>query len=102
MNFDMMPSMTCIESFFIFNYASCIANLLPLFIRTIAGFLILSCLWEHALKRSLGIIRKSRVSYSGPGFLSSATWSSLPKKHYNVLINQSTISAFEIIKNVSA
>ena len=31
------------------------------------------------------IIRKSRVSYPVPGFLSSATWPSLPKKHYNGL-----------------
>ena len=46
---------------------------------------VLNCLWENALKRSPGIIRKSRVSYPGPGFLSSATWSSLPKKHYNGL-----------------
>ena len=28
----------------------------------------------HALKRSPGINRKSRVLYPGPGFLSSATW----------------------------
>ena len=40
-----------------------------------------NCLWGNALKRSPGIIRKSRVSYPGPGFLSSATWPSLPKKH---------------------
>ena len=44
-----------------------------------------NCLWGNALKRSPGIIRKSRVSYPGPGFLSSATWLSLPKKHYNGL-----------------
>ena len=44
-----------------------------------------NCLWGHALKRSHGIIRKSRVSYPGPGFLSSSTWPSLPKKHYNGL-----------------
>ena len=44
-----------------------------------------NCLWGYALKRSPGIIRKSRVSYPGPGFLSSATWPSLPKKHYNGL-----------------
>ena len=44
-----------------------------------------NCLWGNALKRSPGIIRKSRVSYPGPGFLSSATWFSLPKKHYNGL-----------------
>ena len=52
-----------------------------------------NCLWGNALKRSPGIIRKSRVSYPGPGFLSSATWPSLPKKHYNGLnlnLNQST------------
>ena len=44
-----------------------------------------NCLWGNALKRSPGIIRKSRVLYPGPGFLSSATWPSLPKKHYNGL-----------------
>ena len=44
-----------------------------------------NCLWGNALKRSPGIIRKSRVSYPGPGFLSSATWHLLPKKHYNGL-----------------
>ena len=44
-----------------------------------------NCLWGNALKRSPGIIRKSRVSYPGPGFLSSATWPWLPKKHYNGL-----------------
>ena len=44
-----------------------------------------NCLWGHALKRSPGINRKSRVSYPGPGFLSSATWPLLPKKHYNGL-----------------
>ena len=37
-----------------------------------------NCLWGNALKRYPGIIRKSRVSYPGPGFLSSATWPSLP------------------------
>ena len=44
-----------------------------------------NCLWGNALKRSPGIIRKSRVSYPGPEFLSSATWPSLAKKHYNGL-----------------
>ena len=44
-----------------------------------------NCLWGNALKRSPGIIRKSWVSYPGPGFLSSATWPMLPKKHYNGL-----------------
>ena len=51
-----------------------------------------NCLWGNALKRSPGIIRKSRVSYPGPGFLSSATWPSLPKKHYNGL-NQTKLKA---------
>ena len=41
-----------------------------------------TCPWGHALQRSPGINRKSRVSYPGPGFLSSAAWPSLPKKHY--------------------
>ena len=44
-----------------------------------------NCLWGHALKRSPGINRKSRVSYPGPGFLSSATLPSLSNKHYNGL-----------------
>ena len=45
-----------------------------------------NCLWGHVLKISPGIIRKRRVSYPVPGYLSSATW---PKKHYNGLINHS-------------
>ena len=44
-----------------------------------------NCLWGHTLKRSPWINRKSRVSYPGPGFLASATWPSLPKKHCNGL-----------------
>ena len=44
-----------------------------------------NCLWGNALERSPGIIRKSRVLCPGPGFLSSATWPSLPKMHYNGL-----------------
>ena len=44
-----------------------------------------SCLWGNTLKKSPRIIRKSRVLYPVPGFLSSATWLSLPKKHYNGL-----------------
>ena len=50
-----------------------------------------NCLWGNALKKSPGIIRKSRVSYPGPGFLSSATWPVLPKKHYNGL-NQTKLN----------
>ena len=46
---------------------------------------VLNCLWGHALKRSPVINRKSRVLYPGPGVLSSAIWSSLPKKHYKRL-----------------
>ena len=52
---------------------------------------VLNCLWGNALKRSPGIIRKSRVSYPVPGFISSATWLSLPKKHYNGLNQTDTI-----------
>ena len=44
----------------------------------------------HLKDLRTGINRKSRVSYPGPGFLSSATWPSLPRKHYNGLINNST------------
>ena len=50
-----------------------------------------NCLRGNALKRSPGIIRKSRVSYPGSGFLSNATWPSLPKKQYNGL-NQTIMS----------
>ena len=46
---------------------------------------VLNCLWGNALERSPGVIRNSRVSYPVPGFLSSATWPSLPKKPYNGL-----------------
>ena len=49
------------------------------------------CLWRHTLKRSHGINRMSRVLYPGPGFLSIARWPSVPKKHSNGLINQSSI-----------
>ena len=55
-----------------------------------------NCLWGNALKRSPGIIRKSRVSYPGPGFLSSATWPSLPKKHYNGLNISNYIIQFSL------
>ena len=54
-----------------------------------------NCLWGNALKRSPGIIRKSRVSYPVPGFLSSATWPSLPKKHYNGLNQTKPIQTLE-------
>ena len=66
---------------------------LPLFLFDSAARLskrsgsVWNCLWGHALKRSPGINRKSMVLYPRPGFLSSATWPLLPKKHYNVLIN---------------
>ena len=42
-----------------------------------------NCLWGNALKKSPGISRKSRVSYPCPGFLSSAIWPLLPKKHFH-------------------
>ena len=47
-----------------------------------------TCLWDHALKRSPGINRKSRVLCPGPGFLSSATLPSMPKEHFNGLIDR--------------
>ena len=65
-----------------------------------------NCLWGNALKRSPGIIRKSRVSYPGPGFLSSATWPSLPKKHCNGLnqtkpnLNRTSVNALIAIINI--
>ena len=46
----------------------------------------LNCLWGGALKRSPGIIRKSRILYPGPGYLSSASWPLLPKPNFPVLI----------------
>ena len=58
-----------------------------------------NCLWGNALKRSPGIIRKSRVLYPGPGFLSSATWPSLPKKHYNGLNQTKPNMWFHIFEN---
>ena len=51
-----------------------------------------NCLLGHALKRSPGIIRKRRVSYPGPGFLSSASWPSLLKKHYNGLNQKKSLN----------
>ena len=70
-----------------------------------------NCLWGNALKRSPGIIRKSRVSYPGPGFLSSATWPLLPKKHYNglnqtkpkhfITFNTSHISNYQVFDGLS-
>ena len=59
-----------------------------------------NCLRGNALKRSPGIIRKSRVSYPGPGFLSSATWPSLPKKHYNGLNQRLNINARYFLKDL--
>ena len=56
-----------------------------MYIKGIRPGSVWNCLWGHALKRSPGTNRKSRVSYPGPVFLSSATWPSLPKKHYNGL-----------------
>ena len=58
---------------------------------------MLVSLLRNALKRSPGIIRKSRVSYPGPGFLSSATWPSLPKKHYNGLNQIKPNVSFEFV-----
>ena len=59
-----------------------------------------NCLRGHALKRSPGIIRKSMVSYPGPGFLSSATWPLLPKKHLNGLINQSINQSIILTRHI--
>ena len=65
-----------------------------------------NCLWEHALKRFPGINRKSRALHSGPGFLASAIWYSMPKKHYNGLINQSINQNYCLVcatkRNISA
>ena len=38
-----------------------------------------NCLWRHALIKSPGINRNSRVLYPGSGILSSATWPLIPK-----------------------
>ena len=42
------------------------------------------------LKRSPGINRKIRILYPDPGFLSSTTWPSMPKKQHNGLIIELT------------
>ena len=63
MNFDMMPIITCTKSNFFFNHASCIANVLPLFIWTTTGFLILSCLWGHALNLKQPFTESCNNSY---------------------------------------
>ena len=60
-----------------------------------------NCLWRHAHKRSPGIKRKSRVSCPGPGYLSSAIWPSLPKKHYNGL-NQTKPNLFSPVNFYSS
>ena len=51
---------------------------------------------SRRLKRSPVINRKSSVSYPGPGFLSSATWPSLPikLKHYNGLNQETSLRPF--------
>ena len=49
---------------------------------------VLNCLWGNALKRSPGIIRKSRVSYPGPGFLSSATYNGLNQTKPNRMVHR--------------
>ena len=59
-----------------------------------------NCLWGNTLKRSPGIIRKSRVSYPGPGFLSSATWPSLLKKQYNGLNQTKHIHEYPSLSHV--
>ena len=46
------------------------------------------------------INRKSRVLHPGPGFLSSAIWPSLPRKHHNGLINQ-LINIFHILQSTN-
>ena len=65
-----------------------------------------NCLWGHVLKRSPEINRKSRVSFPGPGFLSSATWPLLPKKYYYSLNqtnpnNKQSYMAFDAKKVLS-
>ena len=50
-----------------------------------------NCLLGHTLKRSPGINCKSRVLYSGPEFLSSATWPLMQKNHYNGLNTTFTV-----------
>ena len=59
---------------------------------------------ETASLQSPGINHMSRVSYHGPGFLSSATWPSLLKKHYNgliIIINQSNLTGQAKILDIS-
>ena len=58
-----------------------------------------NCLWGNTLKGSPGIIRKSRVSYPGPGFLSSATLPSLQKKDYGWLSIDAVLGRTTGLKN---
>ena len=43
-----------------------------------------NCLWGNALKRSPGIIRKSRVSYPGPGFHTHACTHTHTRIHHKL------------------
>ena len=58
---------------------------LPVQPNCLKGRVVCGTVYGEMHLKSPGIIRKSRVSYPGPGFLSSATWPSLPKKHFNGL-----------------
>ena len=53
-----------------------------------------------SMHRSLGINRKCRVLFPGPGFLSSSTWPLMPKNNSNGLINQSNEQILKYTKSV--
>ena len=54
--------------------------------------------WGHALKRSPGINRKSRVLYPGPGFLFSATYMAFAAEKALQWINQSNNQDLQIME----
>ena len=63
------------KSFITYNWRNCVL-----------GNVCRDCFALLGVDISPRINRQSRVSHPGPGFLSSATWPSLLKKHYNGLI----------------
>ena len=56
---------------------------------------------DMRLKDLLGSIVREGYRIPGPGFLSSAAWPLLPKKHYNGLINQSNFSPLDVSEEKS-
>ena len=61
-----------------------------------------NCLWGHALKLKRDRSQEYGIDnlYPGPGFISSGTWPSLPKKHFYsliILISLIAVSGSELL-----